>query len=225
MLDGSNTDLLKKYNELKQAIEFYEELFDKSPVMLYINNAKEIKQYWKSQKNFLGYDEEYYKSRNEKNYADIYYEDDKSLYNDIVRQNKEISDKIISGIYRVYNKEREIRWIYSISTTFKYDKDHNPEFSLCAAFDITDRIHSDESLSTLLKENYQLKNQLIISKLTKREKEIIKLFAAGKTQKEISEIMNISLNTVNTHRKNIFKKIGVTKLSELVKFAYDTDMK
>ena len=80
-------------------------------------------------------------------------------------------------------------------------------------------------LSTLLKENYQLKNQLIISKLTKREKEIIKLFAAGKTQKEISEIMNISLNTVNTHRKNIFKKIGVTKLSELVKFAYDTDMK
>jgi len=80
-------------------------------------------------------------------------------------------------------------------------------------------------LSTLLKENYQLKNQLIISKITNRERDIIKLFAAGKTQKEISEIMKISLNTVNTHRKNIFKKIGVTKLSELVKFAYDTDMK
>lgn len=52
--------------------------------------------------------------------------------------------------------------------------------------------------------------------LTEREKEILELLIRGKSQKQISEELYISMSTVRTHIKNLFKKHGVHKASELV---------
>ena len=45
--------------------------------------------------------------------------------------------------------------------------------------------------------------------LSKREEEILRWVAAGKTNWEISVILNVSLNTIKFHLKNVFQKIGV----------------
>lgn len=45
--------------------------------------------------------------------------------------------------------------------------------------------------------------------LSKREEEILRWVAVGKTNWEISVILNVSLNTIKFHLKNIFQKIGV----------------
>ncbi|MFO0731897.1 MAG: LuxR C-terminal-related transcriptional regulator [Nitrospiraceae bacterium] len=45
--------------------------------------------------------------------------------------------------------------------------------------------------------------------LSKREEEILRWVAAGKTNWEISVILKVSLNTIKFHLKNIFQKIGV----------------
>jgi DNA-binding NarL/FixJ family response regulator len=55
--------------------------------------------------------------------------------------------------------------------------------------------------------------------LTTSELEIVKLIAAGLTTKEIAARKNISYHTVNTHRKNIFKKVEVSNASELIMHA------
>lgn len=55
--------------------------------------------------------------------------------------------------------------------------------------------------------------------LTSSEIEIVRLISGGMTTKEIANIKNISFHTVNTHRKNIFKKLGVTNASELIMLA------
>lgn len=55
--------------------------------------------------------------------------------------------------------------------------------------------------------------------LTSSEIEIVKLIAAGMTTREIAEKRCISFHTVNTHRKNIFRKLGVTSSSELIMHA------
>ncbi len=55
--------------------------------------------------------------------------------------------------------------------------------------------------------------------LTLSEIEIVKLIAKGLTTKDIAQHKNISFHTVNTHRKNIFRKMGVSNVSELVMFA------
>ncbi len=58
-------------------------------------------------------------------------------------------------------------------------------------------------------------------KLTNREIELIPFFIDGLTSKEISEKLHVSLFTVNSHKKNIHKKLNISSTAELVKFYYE----
>ncbi len=56
-------------------------------------------------------------------------------------------------------------------------------------------------------------------RLTKREKEIFKLIVEGHSTKELAEILYISVRTVETHRKNILKKMEMRSSVEIIKEA------
>ncbi len=58
-------------------------------------------------------------------------------------------------------------------------------------------------------------------KITERELEILRCIAQGLKSKEIGDKLFISFYTVDTHRKNLMKKLGVNSSTELVKFAYE----
>ena len=60
--------------------------------------------------------------------------------------------------------------------------------------------------------------------LTSREREILKLIAKEFTNKQIAEELFISERTVETHRKNIFRKTGTNNLVGLIKFAYANNL-
>lgn len=55
--------------------------------------------------------------------------------------------------------------------------------------------------------------------LTSREREILQLFAEGKTPKEVAGLLNLSLYTVETHRSNIFQKLNLHSTAELILYA------
>lgn len=55
--------------------------------------------------------------------------------------------------------------------------------------------------------------------LTLREREVLKLIAEEKTNKEIAELFSISLRTVQNHRSAIMKKLNIHKTAGLVKYA------
>lgn len=55
--------------------------------------------------------------------------------------------------------------------------------------------------------------------LTVREKEVLKLIAEGISNKEIAEMLYISIRTVEHHRENIMKKLNTKKMASLVKYA------
>ena len=55
--------------------------------------------------------------------------------------------------------------------------------------------------------------------LTVTEAEIVKAIAQGKTTKEIAEERFSSIHTITTHRKNIFRKLGVNTAHEVIKYA------
>ncbi len=63
------------------------------------------------------------------------------------------------------------------------------------------------------------------SKLSEREKNIIQLIADGLMEDKIAETLFISKHTVHTHKKNIFKKLGLHTNADLVKFAYENGLK
>ncbi|MBS1688490.1 MAG: PAS domain-containing protein, partial [Bacteroidetes bacterium] len=52
--------------------------------------------------------------------------------------------------------------------------------------------------------------------LSKREKEVLYLLAEGKSSKEIADILYISKDTVNSHRKNLLRKTGSASTIELI---------
>lgn len=56
-------------------------------------------------------------------------------------------------------------------------------------------------------------------KLTKTETEILADIARGMTTKEIAAKRISSFHTINTHRKNIFRKLGVNSLQEATRYA------
>jgi two-component system, NarL family, response regulator NreC len=55
--------------------------------------------------------------------------------------------------------------------------------------------------------------------LTPREREVLKLIAAGRTNREIAEVLVLSLNTVQTHRLHIMEKLNMHNRTELIKYA------
>lgn len=55
--------------------------------------------------------------------------------------------------------------------------------------------------------------------LSDREIEVIRLIAEGYTTQEIADHLSRSIHTINTHRKNILKKLGLKKPSELIMYA------
>lgn len=58
--------------------------------------------------------------------------------------------------------------------------------------------------------------------LSQREIEVVEYIAQGLTAAEVADKMCLSVHTINTHRKNIFKKLGVNSTTELVRYALKT---
>jgi DNA-binding NarL/FixJ family response regulator len=61
-------------------------------------------------------------------------------------------------------------------------------------------------------------------KLTKREIELIYLLKEGLTSREIAQNLNLSSFTIETHRKNIFRKLQVNNLAGLISFAIENNI-
>ena len=57
--------------------------------------------------------------------------------------------------------------------------------------------------------------------LSSREKEILRLIGEGKTSLEIADALFISKATVDTHRKNIVKKMNIYGKTDLIRFAVE----
>ncbi len=78
----------------------------------------------------------------------------------------------------------------------------------------------------VLKENNKDKGNLNCSpiSLSDREMEIVKLISEGYTNSQIAVVLHISNHTVNTHRKNIMRKLGVGNTAGIVIFAVKTNL-
>ncbi len=61
--------------------------------------------------------------------------------------------------------------------------------------------------------------------LTKRQKEILQLIGQGKTSREIGDQLFIGIHTVDTHRKNMARILGLKGKGELMRYALDKKYK
>ncbi len=59
--------------------------------------------------------------------------------------------------------------------------------------------------------------------LTPREREVLELIVAGKLNKQVADVLGISIKTVEVHRARVMEKMGVNSLAELVQHVVAVD--
>ena len=141
---------------------------------------------------------------------------------------KEIMNCCVSYDFRMLLGDRQYHWILQQTIPLTLDCSNNVVHALVIVTDITPYknppcccykiVHhvSNSHTSTLL-QGYI--GDVRAGNITSREKEIIQLIAAGKVEQEIAGVLNISVQTVKAHRKNLLRKTGVSSSAELVNFA------
>jgi len=58
-----------------------------------------------------------------------------------------------------------------------------------------------------------------LSMLTSREREVLQLISEGHSAREIAQRLNLSVKTIETHRRQVMEKLGIRSVAELTKFA------
>lgn len=126
-------------------------------------------------------------------------------------------------ILTTYSEQSKIKKMLKVTDGYVL-KDSGKDALLNAIKSVmTGKKHYDQRVIDIVMGSYQNKKSSTRQNisLTKREKEITTLVAKGKTTKEISQALFISPLTVDTHRKNIFSKLGINKAAALVQYAID----
>ncbi len=118
-------------------------------------------------------------------------------------------------IQQLRSQYNSIKWI-GIQYTVLSEEVLNKLNGVVDVFDNQDSLSA--KLSKWLETNSDDASQNKDS-LTERETDVLKLLALGKSNKEIGDKLNISTNTVITHRKNISQKTGIKSVSGLTIYA------
>lgn len=134
-----------------------------------------------------------------------------------------------SSKIRMLNIDGKYQYIHH-STLYFYDpSNNNLVLALCVyktslnqtlINGINGKIVNKETGLTIEYKEYNDCSELLSS----REKEILRHIQKGYLSKEIADILEISQNTVNRHRQNILKKIGVNNSFEAIKIADAMDL-
>ncbi|WP_282038873.1 response regulator transcription factor [Saccharicrinis aurantiacus] len=91
---------------------------------------------------------------------------------------------------------------------------------ICIAFRVDEQfLINNTKLDECISELKRDQNSIDGSLLTKSELIVLKLLVQSLSTKEIAMALNRSFNTVNNHKRSIFKKLKVHKTSELIMFA------
>lgn len=116
-------------------------------------------------------------------------------------------------------------WYLSSIRIFHQDDKGQPTHTISVSFPID---HSEKAINKaerLLAENsFSRKNLDKYRSLGKRPREVLKLVARGKTSAEIAEELCVSVETVNSHRKTIKRRLGISTAYGFTEYALAFDL-
>ncbi|HET9745800.1 MAG TPA: LuxR C-terminal-related transcriptional regulator [Chitinophagaceae bacterium] len=143
-------------------------------------------------------------------------------------------DYFISYNYRFLNASGEYKTVLQRSSYIPGGAQGLPRGIIGVIFDIT-HFKNDLSIVHTIEEtrsyDHEIVNKVVLKKVypliefkdnrlvSNREKEILKHIAAGMSSKQIADILKISVNTINNHRKNMLAKTNCRTSAELMNYA------
>lgn len=121
--------------------------------------------------------------------------------------------------------QKAFQWYLSATRIFHRDESGETLAIITQTFLIDMHYHVAMKADRLMEENLQLRTQQhVFAALTKREKAILRCMALGQSSLEMSKELHISDKTVNTHRRNIKRKLNAKSNYDITRFAQTFDL-
>ena len=135
-------------------------------------------------------------------------------------------DKVVSFFQQVRTTENpEYSWYFSTSRVLLRDNDGIPLLMITTACPIDPLHHVTHKVSRLLQENNFLRlHTARFSQLTTREREMLRRLALGESAPDIAAALFLSVQTVETHRRNLRRKLRIQTSYELTEYARAFDL-
>ena len=144
------------------------------------------------------------------------------------RQIKKASRNTKVIILSMHSHDRFISELFSLGVSGYLLKDSTGD-DIIRAIEVAIRgdTYLSPSISRRVVEDYismkrvKSSEENLYAKLSDREREMFQMIAEGRSTREISDTLCVSMSTVKTHRANIMNKLEIENLSQLIQFAIE----
>lgn len=116
----------------------------------------------------------------------------------------------------IYQEEFVIRRLKTLGAKAILLKHTDTDRLIKVIHEVYNDIPVDDDVEKLVGDNPKIKANV---KLTRREKEVIRYIAEGKSTSEIGKLLNLSELTITTHRRNILRKLDLSNTAQIGAFA------
>ncbi|ASS50842.1 MAG: hypothetical protein A3D31_14930 [Candidatus Fluviicola riflensis] len=127
-------------------------------------------------------------------------------------------------VLTTYADQKSIREMLKIGVDGYVLKDSGKDIFIEAIQTIiAGNTYFDRRVTEVMMSSFQPQKKKLdtLTPLSPREKDIVRLIAEGKSTVEMAGILHLSLLTIETHRKNIYTKLGMNKVASLVRYAIE----
>jgi len=215
---------LKSLMSIQKKVLFYEKIFSEVNAGLIIFDMNLMKAIWANDplRKTLGLKRGIH--LNSEEITSMYHPQDQNLLLEMrsfLRSNRK---EAFTAYYKFRNISGEFIWFYTVARIFRYDPTQDIFEVLGVTLNLSDELTYGKNLKLFAQEKLQNTNRKNIDRITPREREIVKYISNGFKMREISELLGLSVHTVNNHRKNILIKLELKNLASLANFAAENGL-
>lgn len=211
----------EEIDEIVKERDFYKKILNSLPAVIHVNNLTTQLVEWINNAGLKisGYSWDEIVNNPDFFSKAIVEEDLEWVQQSILDYKKE--EGTYSYIYSLRNANGTITNYHGLGVVFEHDEQGLPLKNVAIDIDITNEVRNFKQLKRQYNQICQKLNSNKLECLTLIEIDVLKHICSGKTVKETSQIMKRSPHTIDNHKRNIFRKLGVNKTRQLAAFAKD----
>jgi PAS domain S-box-containing protein len=225
-LKAASDAMSRMTRELREQQRMLEQIMIYIPAIVMVIDPVEKSVYWTNRQfeNMLGWTSSETSSNSHNLYRLILAKEDHTHFEEAYRVLSDGSQQVYKSMCRMNSLYNEVFRFNTRISVLDRNPDGTPKRLLCVAIDITQQTETENELKALLREMTNANDDSRVSSITRRELQIIQLIAKQQSTKQIAETLHISIPTVETHRRNLLRKVEVKNTAGLIRFAAENQL-
>lgn len=220
-LKAASDAMSRLTRELREQQRLLEQIMIHIPAIVMLIDPVDKVLYWANRQfeNLLGWPATETIPSGQTFYETLLSKDDRAHFDEAYRVLSDSSQHVYKSICKMNSRYNEVFRFNTRISVLDRNPNGSPKRLLCVAIDITQQTETENELKALLREITLNESDTRVGSITRRELQIIQLIAQQQSTKQIAESLHISVPTVETHRRNLLRKIEVKNTAGLIRFA------